>query len=247
VSTAPVDASTAAAAPSRLRHEARPGRRVLVIGDLADLRGPATGRVTLPLRLFWSSRGTATEFDLARPAIARSMYENVLREASHRDELAAYLNPDLLVAFWPDLALPRDVRQAWEAAHPALGEDRARRYTGDMTTATRSRPVAGVMRRPVLALPLAELHGPASGPATPPRRLWWSGSPTIDLDDLGQVAVFYESVLNVGSAADLADWLDADLLAGLWPSLGMRHDQQARWEAVNPQLAARTASAGAAA
>ena len=100
---------------------------MLVIGDLADLRGPATGRVRLPLRLFWSGRATDTEFDLARPAIARSMYEHVLREASHRDELAAHLNRDLLVAVWPDLALPRGVRQAWETAHPVLGEARARR------------------------------------------------------------------------------------------------------------------------
>ena len=103
------------------------------------------------------------------------------------------------------------------------------------------------MRRPVVALPLAELHGPASGPAEPPRRLWWSGSPTVNLDDLGQAAVFYESVLDTGSAADLADWLNADLLAELWPSLGMRRDQQARWEAVNPRLAARAASVAPAA
>src|SRR6266849_5254934 len=36
-------------------YQARPGRRVLVALDLADLRGPVTGPVELPLRLFWSA------------------------------------------------------------------------------------------------------------------------------------------------------------------------------------------------
>jgi hypothetical protein len=115
------------------------------------------------------------------------------------------------------------------------------------TTTRRPRPAAGVTRRPVVALTLAELHGPASGPVEPPRHLWWSGDPVVNLDGRGQAAVFYESVLNAGSAADLAAWLNADLLAGLWPSLGMRRDQQARWETANPQLAAPTAPAPAAA
>lgn len=82
--------------------------------------------MTLPLRLFWSGKATDTEFDLAKPAIVRAMYVNVLREASHLSELADYLNGDLLTEVWPDLALPRGVRQAWEAAHPVLAEARAR-------------------------------------------------------------------------------------------------------------------------
>jgi hypothetical protein len=118
-------------------------------------------------------------------------------------------------------------------------------YTDRMTTARPSRPAAGVTRRPVVALTLAELHGPAGGQAEPPRRLWWSGGPIVNLEDSGQTAVFYESVLDTGSAEDLADWLNPDLLAELWPTLGMRRSQQARWEALNPQLAARTASAAA--
>jgi hypothetical protein len=118
-------------------------------------------------------------------------------------------------------------------------------YTGRMTATTPSRPIAGVMRRPVVALTLAELHGPASGTAEPPRHLWWSGAPTVSFEHLGQTAVFYESVLDTGSAEDLADWLDPVLLTELWPTLGMRRDRRARWEEVNPQLAARTAAAAA--
>src|SRR6266480_78401 len=42
------------AAPGRARHQARPGRPVLVVPDLADLRGPDAGTVELPLWLYWS-------------------------------------------------------------------------------------------------------------------------------------------------------------------------------------------------
>ena len=35
-------------------------------------------------------------------------------------ELTTYLNRGRLIAVWPDLFLPRDVRQAWEDQHPAL-------------------------------------------------------------------------------------------------------------------------------
>ena len=45
-------ASTAPAA-HLAAYQARPGRGVLVIDDLADLNGPTAGTVDLPLRLFW--------------------------------------------------------------------------------------------------------------------------------------------------------------------------------------------------
>ncbi|HEY4851984.1 MAG TPA: hypothetical protein VII22_14425 [Streptosporangiaceae bacterium] len=86
--------------------------------DLADLRGPAEGVVELPLRLFWSAADRT--FDLSDSDMLRSMYEKVLREAIRVDELASYLNGGRLIAVWPDLFLPRDVRQAWEELHPAL-------------------------------------------------------------------------------------------------------------------------------
>ena len=91
---------------------------MLVAPDLADLRGPADGVVELPLRLFWSA--TDRTFDLSDPDLLRSMYEKVLREAIRIDELTTYLNGARLIAVWPDLFLPRDVRHAWEARHPAL-------------------------------------------------------------------------------------------------------------------------------
>lgn len=99
-------------------YQARPWRRVLVALDLADLRGPATGTVELPLRLFWS--GTGRTFDLDNPGTRQWVYETVLQEAIRAEELTAFLNRDALIAMWPTLFLPRGVRQAWEDEHQVL-------------------------------------------------------------------------------------------------------------------------------
>ncbi len=108
------DMATARAAPSRLR--SRPGRRRVVAASLAALRGPAHGRVDLPIWLFWYPDRT---FDLDEPGMLPWMYQVVLREASGPDDLA-YLNGELLIALWPELHLPEDVRRAWEEQHPEL-------------------------------------------------------------------------------------------------------------------------------
>jgi hypothetical protein len=102
----------------RTQHQARPGRRAIVVTDLADLRSPAEGVVELPLRLFWSSPDRA--FDLGKPFMLRSLYETVLREASRPEDLTAYLNGDTLISIWPELYLPKGVRRAWEDQHQAL-------------------------------------------------------------------------------------------------------------------------------
>jgi DNA invertase Pin-like site-specific DNA recombinase len=99
-------------------YEARPGRQALVIDDLADLRGPVSGLVELPLRLFWSLPDH--RFDLDEPDLRRWYYETVLREATRPADLAAYLDAGTLVSLWPDLYLPKGVRRGWEEHHPAL-------------------------------------------------------------------------------------------------------------------------------
>jgi hypothetical protein len=114
----PVNMDVAGAVAVWMPYQARPGRRVLVVRDLADLCGPASGTVTLPLRLFWSPPGRV--FDLDDPFMLRSMYQVVLGEAIRAGELTAYLNRDVLVAVWRDLYLPKGVRRAWEELHPAL-------------------------------------------------------------------------------------------------------------------------------
>jgi DNA invertase Pin-like site-specific DNA recombinase len=97
---------------------ARPGRPALVIDDLADLRGPVTGLVELPLRLFWSLPDH--RFDLDEPDLRRWYYETVLREATRPADLAAYLDGETLVNLWPDLFLSKGIRRAWEEHHSAL-------------------------------------------------------------------------------------------------------------------------------
>ena len=99
-------------------YQARPGRRALVIDDLDDLRGPVTGSVKLPLRLFWSLPDHW--FDLDDPDIRRWYYETVLREASRAEDLTTYLDGATLASLWPGLFLPKGVRRAWEERHPSL-------------------------------------------------------------------------------------------------------------------------------
>ena len=102
----------------RTQYPARPGRRVIVVTDLASLRGPSRGTVELPLRLYWS--GPSPVFDLGEPYLARWLYQIVLREASRPEDLTGYLDRDTLIALWPELRLPKGVRQAWEEHHPQL-------------------------------------------------------------------------------------------------------------------------------
>jgi len=110
--------SAARPAAIRTQYQARPGRRVIVISDLADLHGPASGIVQLPLWLYWS--GPSPAFDLADPFMRRWLYQTVLREATRPEDLTSYLNQDILITIWPDLHLPAGIRQAWQERHPAL-------------------------------------------------------------------------------------------------------------------------------
>jgi hypothetical protein len=85
---------------------------------LDQLTGPTSGSVELPHRLVW--QGATRVFDLDQPDLLRWVYEIVLREAVTRDELRAWLDGPTLVREWPNLHLPRGVRQAWEQRHPQL-------------------------------------------------------------------------------------------------------------------------------
>jgi hypothetical protein len=106
------------AAAVRTQYPARPGRRVIVVTDMASLRGPTRGTVELPLRLYWS--GPSPVFDLGEPYLRRWLYQIVLREASRPEDLTGYLDQDTLIALWPELHLPKGVRQVWEEHHPPL-------------------------------------------------------------------------------------------------------------------------------
>jgi hypothetical protein len=107
----------------RTQHQARPGRRAIVVTELASLRGPAHGTVELPLRLLWSS--TDRGFDLDSVTARRWLYQTVLREASRPSDLTDYLNYGILISLWPDLRLPAGVRRAWEEVHSVLSSGSA--------------------------------------------------------------------------------------------------------------------------
>lgn len=104
----------------------RPGRAVLVITELADLRGPAGGKIVLPSRLYPDPAGAV--FDLDEPWLLREAIQVVLTEAASAWDLATWLNAARLIEAWPDLFLPAAVREAWEDMHPVLA---AKKPAGD--------------------------------------------------------------------------------------------------------------------
>ena len=93
----------------------------VVVDDLAQLRGPTTGTVTLPHHLDWSGRAS---YDLDRPARLASMYKVVLNEATTVQDLRDWLNARVLVEIWPTLWLPARLRKLWEDRFPELATRR---------------------------------------------------------------------------------------------------------------------------
>jgi hypothetical protein len=96
-------------------------RPYAVVERLADLHGPTSGLVQLDRKLNWSGRAS---YDLDNPRRLASMYETVLREATHPEELARWLDGPTLVRLWPGLVVPPQVRQLWEARFPELAAAR---------------------------------------------------------------------------------------------------------------------------
>ena len=90
-------------------------------GSLDDLTGPAHGTVLLPLQVAWSGQAA---FNLDQPKPCMHMYRIVLAEGQ-RDDVAAYLNRDLLVRQWPVLRklISPTVRNVWESAFRELSPE----------------------------------------------------------------------------------------------------------------------------
>jgi hypothetical protein len=85
---------------------------VAVPADLSCLRGPTTGTVTLPYRLYWSGTGGPRTLDLTNPAERDLLYSIVLTEGTEGD-VCTLLNAELLAQMWPTLWLSPHVREAW--------------------------------------------------------------------------------------------------------------------------------------
>ena len=87
---------------SRVRYaEIRP---YTVPERLEELAGPAAGVVVLPTVLDWTPKRV---YDLSDDVDLRMLYETVIREAMHVEELRQFLDPVLLSAVWQRLWLPR--------------------------------------------------------------------------------------------------------------------------------------------
>ncbi len=93
----------------------------MVPASLDDLRGPASGVVELPVRLYWSG---SRQFDLADPHQAADLCEAVLDTAATAGDIADWLNADLLIRAWPVLGMGRAKRDAWESRFPVLRRQR---------------------------------------------------------------------------------------------------------------------------
>jgi hypothetical protein len=48
------------------------------------------------------------------------LYQTVLQKAGRPEDLTSYLDGDILIGLWPDLYLPKGVRQEWEDQHRVL-------------------------------------------------------------------------------------------------------------------------------
>ena len=92
-------------------------RPITVADDLARLRGPVTGKVSLLLVLDWTPHGA---YDIDDEQSRCSMYQVVLREAFKESQLEEYLNEALLRQLWSTMFLPRLIREEWETQHPSL-------------------------------------------------------------------------------------------------------------------------------
>ena len=105
---------------------------------------------------------------------------------------------------------------------------------------TTDRFVSYSARKPyVVAERLEELRGPTAGTITLPSHLDWSGNASYDLGRPSRLASMYRTVLNeAGSAEDLRAWLDARLLARLWPTLWLPSALRRVWEDHFPELSA---------
>jgi hypothetical protein len=101
---------------------ARQLRPAIVPRVLEDLRGPASGVVELPVRLYWSSG--SRQFDLADPDQLAAMYDAVLDGAAVIGDITGHLNSGLLIRAWPDLGMSRVKREAWENRFPVLRRQR---------------------------------------------------------------------------------------------------------------------------
>lgn len=97
------------------RSGSRPGwvRDVELPRSLDGLRGPTSGVVRLPLRIYWSGPDPqGVEWDTSTSRRRARRYEIVLREGEDLDDVQRLVNGHALVRLWDELFLPLWLRAA---------------------------------------------------------------------------------------------------------------------------------------
>lgn len=90
----------------------------------------------------------------------------------------------------------------------------------------------------VLPETLSSLRGPSTGIVRLPRHLKWSGSNRYDLDQPGRIIDLYRTVINEAvSPADLATFLNQEILLELWGTIWLPPRIRSAWEQRFPELA----------
>lgn len=84
---------------------------------------------------------------------------------------------------------------------------------------------------------LDELHGPSSGSVTLPHSIFWApGSKTLCLDADGTLRQAYQAVLSEGTAEQICEFVNRDLLIEIWPRLSLPASVAKGWELRFPEL-----------
>lgn len=90
-----------------------------VVDSLDDLIGPKHGKLTLPVRVFWS--GTRDTFDFDNDSQRRQAYQAILSNGRIEHQIA-FLHRERLIDDWPKLALDNRVVDLWSSHHPDLAQ-----------------------------------------------------------------------------------------------------------------------------
>jgi hypothetical protein len=84
-----------------------------------------------------------------------------------------------------------------------------------------------------------EFTGPQTGVVELPNRLYWSGTPTFDVENPPRRLTLCTTLIGDGQRADLALWINRDLLVEDWPKIRMLTARTLirAWESLLPELA----------
>lgn len=100
------------------------------------------------------------------------------------------------------------------------------------------------LRPVVVAGSLETLRGPVEGLIELPQRLFWSGAERVfDLSDSDRLLEMYEVVFDAArTEADLAEYINGETLARVWPDVALAPRVRRAWEAAHPDLLPVTAA-----